>query len=144
MIVIDANLLLYAYDIAFSEHIRAREWLEKVISEQELIGLPWQSISAFIRVNTDPKLPGPRFTMQEATAQVDEWLALPNVQPLAPGPNHWLLFRRMLTEGKVRGPLTTDAALAALTIEYGGVLYSADRDFARFPGLRWVNPLQQI
>lgn len=143
MIVIDANLLLYAYDYAFPQHKRARNWLESVFSGQEPVGLPWQSIAAFIRVNTDSRLPGPRFTIEDAVELVDEWIALPHVQLLAPGPRHWPSFRKMLIEGHVCGPIATDAALAALTIECGGILYSADRDFARFPGLRWVNPLQQ-
>jgi predicted nucleic acid-binding protein len=79
--------------------------------------------------------------MEEAVQVIDQWLQLPQVQLLVTGERHWNLFRRMLLEGQVRGPLTTDAELAALTIEYGGVLYTTDRDFARFPGLRWVNPL---
>ena len=142
MIVIDANLLLYAYDTAFPEHGRARTWLEGVFSGQEVVGLPWQSISAFIRVHTDPRLPGQRFALEEAIEVVDQWLALPQVQPIEPGARFWPLFRKVLIEGKVRGRLTSDAALAALTIEHAGVLYTNDRDFARFPGLRWVNPLE--
>jgi predicted nucleic acid-binding protein len=68
-------------------------------------------------------------------------MELKNVRLLVPGERHWSHFQRMLEDGQVRGPRTTDAQLAALTIEYGGVLYTTDRDFARFPGLRWVNPL---
>jgi len=68
---------------------------------------------------------------------------LKQVRLLTPTERHWTLFQRMLVEGQVRGPLTSDAELAALTIEYGGVLYTTDRDFARFPGLRWVNPLEE-
>lgn len=80
--------------------------------------------------------------MEDAIEIVDQWLVLPQIHLLAPGARHWPEFRRMLTDGKVRGTLTTDAQLAALTVEYGGILYSTDRDFARFPGLRWVNPLE--
>jgi toxin-antitoxin system PIN domain toxin len=141
VIVLDANLLLYAYDEAFAEHARARTWLEDVFSGEEPVGLPWQTVSAFLRIHTDPRLPGDRLTMDEAVRLVDQWMMLPQVQLLAPGAHHWSEFRRMLVEGTVRGPMTTDAALAALTIECGGVLYTNDRDFARFPGLRWVNPL---
>ena len=79
--------------------------------------------------------------MEEAAARVEEWAALPMVHLLAPSDRHWDFFRRMLVEGKASGPLTTDAQLAALTIENGGILYTTDRDFARFPGLKWVNPL---
>ena len=143
MIILDANLLLYAYDEAFAEHERARAWLENVFSGSESVGLPWQTVSAFLRIQTDPRLPGDRFTMDEAVRLVDQWMTLPHVQLLTQGEHHWSEFRRMLIDGQVRGPLTSDAALAALTIEHGGVLYTNDRDFARFPGLRWVNPLLQ-
>ena len=142
MIVLDANLLLYAYDSAFAEHTKARPWVETTFSGQEPVGLPWQTISAFIRIHTDTRLPGNRFTVDEAVQIVDQWIALPHVHLLAPGTRHWSEFRRMLTHGKVRGALTSDAQLAALTIEYGGILCSTDRDFARFPGLRWMNPLE--
>ncbi|MGA7343652.1 MAG: TA system VapC family ribonuclease toxin [Terracidiphilus sp.] len=141
MIVLDANLLLYAYDSASAEHRKARSWLENVFSGQEPIGLPWQTISAFLRVHTNSRLPGDRFTTDEAVHEIDRWMELPQVRLLAPGERHWGLFRQMLLQGQVRGPLVTDAELAALTIEYVGVLYTNDRDFARFPGLRWVNPL---
>lgn len=79
--------------------------------------------------------------MVEAAALVDKWLERPNVFPLAPGELHWRVLRELLIAGQVRGRLTTDAQLAALTIEHGGTLYTTDRDFARFPGLRWTNPL---
>ena len=84
---------------------------------------------------------GERFTMAQVLAIVDQWVEMPHVRTLAPGEYYWAIFKEMLVAGDVRGKLTSDAALAALTIEYGGVLYSNDRDFARFPGLRWVNPL---
>ena len=79
--------------------------------------------------------------METAIAAAQQWMDLKQVRILAPGERHWTLLQQMLINGKVRGPLTTDAELAALTIEHGGVLYTTDRDFARFPGLRWVNPL---
>jgi hypothetical protein len=141
MIVIDVNLLIYAYDSTCDEHLKARTWVEDAFSGHEPIGLPWQNISAFLRILTYPGLMGERFTMRQALAIVDEWLERPHVRALAPREHHWTVFREMLVEGDVRGKLTTDAALAALTIEYGGVLHTNDRDFARFPGLRWVNPL---
>jgi predicted nucleic acid-binding protein len=72
---------------------------------------------------------------------LDEWIDQPNVRLLAPTENHWSYLRQMMTEGQARGPMVTDAQLAALTIEYGGVLHTTDRDFSRFPGLRWKNPL---
>ena len=143
MIVLDVNIVLYAYDSACVEYEGARTWLETVFSGQEPVGLPWQTVSAFLRIHTNSRLPGDRFTIEEAALVVDEWMELPQVRLLVPGERHWSLFRRMLLEGQVRGPLTRDAELAAITIEYGGVLYTTDRGFGRFPGLRWVNPLLQ-
>jgi toxin-antitoxin system PIN domain toxin len=141
VIVLDANILLYAYDQASAAHSRAREWVEAAFSGEEPVGLPWQTIGAFLRITTNSKLTGKRFTLEEASSIVDEWLNLQNVILLAPGDSHWPLLRRTLIEGQAKGPLVTDAQLAALTIESGGVLYSSDQDFGRFPGLRWINPL---
>jgi toxin-antitoxin system PIN domain toxin len=141
MIVLDVNILLYAYDTASHEHRQARKWVEEVFSGDQPIGLPWHTLTAFIRILTYPGLLGERFTMGQALAIVDQWAEMPHVRTLSPGERHWKLFRDMLVNGNVRGKVTTDAALAALTIEYGGVLHTNDRDFARFPGLRWVNPL---
>lgn len=105
------------------------------------VGIPWQSVAAFLRVATNPRLPGDRFNIDEAARIVDGWFEQPNVQFLAPGERHWAALKEMLVQGQARGPLVTDAQLAALTIESGGVLHTSDRDFARFPGLRWTNPL---
>lgn len=141
MIVLDVNLLLYAYGAASPRHKEARAWLEKVFSSTEPLGLPWQTLAAFIRIVTNPRLPGFRRSPEEAARTVDEWLEQPNVRVLTPGDDHWSIFRRMIVEGQASGPLVSDAQLAALTIEHGGVLHTTDRDFARFPGLRWKNPL---
>ncbi len=140
MIVIDANLLIYAYDLASADHKKSLVWLENVLSGVEAVGLPWQSISAFLRVITNRRLAA-RVAVEQAVHVVEEWLQQPNVQILVPGDQHWSVLRRMILEGRASGPLVSDAQIAALTIEYGGVLYTADRDFARFPGLRWKNPL---
>jgi toxin-antitoxin system PIN domain toxin len=141
VIVLDANILLYAYDAASSFHTVARRWLEDTFSQGSLVGLPWQTTGAFLRITTNPTFPGRRFTVEEAGALVDEWLKQPNVHALAPGHGHWALLRKMMIDGQARGSLVTDAQLAALTIGHGGVLHTTDRDFARFPGLRWTNPL---
>lgn len=141
MIIVDANILLYAYDRTSSRHKKAKDWIEQVFSGTVPVGLPWNVISAFLRIITNPRLPGERLTAEDAVNIVDSWLAQPNVSFLGPTDNHWPLFRKMLVEGQGRGDLVTDADLAALTIEHGGVLQSTDRDFARFPGLRWTNPL---
>lgn len=141
MIVVDANLLIYSYDMHCVQHKRSAAWLEKVFSETEAVGLPWQSMTAFLRVVTNRRLPGVRVSLEDAAQAVEEWLLVPNVRILVPGEQHWSLLKQMVVEGGASGPLVSDAAVAALTIEYGGVLHTADRDFARFPGLRWLNPL---
>jgi uncharacterized protein len=141
VIVCDANLLIYSYNTGAARHAKARAWLEKIFSGTDVVGLPWQAASAFLRVTTNSRLPGERFSLAQATQIVDLWLANPNVRVLIPGDHYWPLFRRMMIEGQASGALVSDAEIAALTLEYGGVLYTADRDFARFPGLRWKNPL---
>jgi toxin-antitoxin system PIN domain toxin len=143
VIVPDANLLLYAYDADSTQHVKARQWVEEALSGQAPVRLPWQTAGAFLRIVTNPALRGERFTPQEAVAIIDEWLAQPNVRMIGPGDVHWPLLRQTIVEGQVRGSLMTDAQLAALTIEHGGTLYTTDRDFSRFPGLRWHNPLAQ-
>jgi len=141
VIVLDANLLIYAYDTNSPHHAKARVWIEEIFSSRAPVGLPWQTIAAFLRIVTNSRLPGNRFTPEEAVRLVDLWLEQPNVRPLSPGDDYWQLLGRTIVEGQASGPLITDAQLAALTIEFGGVLHTTDRDFARFPGLRWTNPL---
>lgn len=144
MIVPDANLLLYAYDSNSTQHLKAREWVEEVLSGEVPVRLPWQTVGAFLRIATHPALRGERFMPDEALAIVDEWLAQPNVRMIGPGEQHWPVLRRTVLEGQIRGALMTDAQLAALTMECGGTLYTTDRDFSRFPGLRWKNPLARL
>ena len=141
MIVLDANLLLYAYDSTSKQHPAAKLWLQEVLSGHELIGLPWLSIWAFLRVSTNPRLFENPLPMESALSAVELWIETGQTRQLSPGERHWVLLQKMMIEGNVRGPSTTDAALAALTIEYGGILHTTDRGFARYPGLRWVNPL---
>ena len=141
MIVLDANILLYAYDTTSPQHARARRWVERVLSSGTPVGLPWQTAATFLRIVTNPRLPGERFTLEEAARVVDRWVEQPNVRLLGPGDDHWPVLRQMMIDGQARGPLITGAQLAALTIEFGGVLHTTDRGFARFPGLRWTNPL---
>jgi len=142
LIILDANILLYAYDSDSDRHQAARAWIEQVFSEGEPVGLPWQTVAAFLRVVTNSRLRGDRFTAAQAAAIVDAWLAQPNLRLLAPGDSHWSILKLAMADGQVRGPMVSDAQLAALTMEYGGTLHTTDRDFARFPGLRWTNPLE--
>lgn len=141
MTVIDANILLYAYDASAVLHEKARTWLFATLSGNAPVGLPWQSVAAFLRVMTNARLPGKRFSVDEVLIFVESWIVQPNVRMLAPGEDHWRLLKRAIIDGQVHGPMLTDAQLAALTLEHGGILHTTDRDFARFPGLRWTNPL---
>ena len=141
MIVVDANLLIYSYDLDSAHHKKSLSWLEELLSGVEAVGLPWQSVSAFLRVITNRRLPGTRVTLEQAVQVVDQWLQQPNVQVLVPADQHWSVLRQMILEGRASGPLVSDAEIAAITIEQGAVLHTTDRDFARFPGLRWKNPL---
>ena len=141
MIVLDANLLIYAYDLDSAHHKKSLSWLEELLSGVEAVGLPWQSVSAFLRVITNRRLPGMRVSLEQAVQVVDEWLQQPNVQVLVPPDQHWSVLRQMILEGRASGPLVSDAEIAAITIEQGAVLHTTDRDFARFPGLRWKNPI---
>lgn len=140
MIVLDANILFYSYSTASPEYTKAKACVEKLFSGTELVGLPWQTIAAFLRISTNPRLPGAR-PATEAAHEIENWLMQPNVRIVTPGEDHWAVLRHMMFQGQAFGPLVSDAQIAALTIENGAVLYSTDRDFARFPGLRWVNPL---
>lgn len=105
MTILDANILLYAYDSGSTLHAQARSWVESVFSSGDAIGLPWQTVSAFLRVVTHPRLGGDRFPMKEAVAIVDQWLAQPNVRLLAPGERHWSLLKPALVDGQARGAL---------------------------------------
>ena len=142
MILVDANLLLYAYNTDAEQHAQAREWLEAALSSPQLFGLSWQTITAFIRISTNPRaFPNP-FSIQEAMEIVSSWLARPSVTILIPGERHWTILSELLTQGQAYGPLVMDAHLAALAIEHGATLCTTDRDFSRFPGLLVMNPLE--
>jgi uncharacterized protein len=140
MILIDANLLLYAYDSLSDQHAAARHWLMASFSKSEPIKLAWVTILAFLRIATNPRMRAQPFTSSEAIAVVEGWLNRPNVGILAPTDRHWAVLKDLIPKAQVRGALMMDAHLAALAIEHGAVLYTNDRDFSRFPGLQWVNP----
>jgi uncharacterized protein len=141
VIVPDANLLLYAYDSNSDRHPYAGRWLRQILSGADTVGLNWLSIGAFLRIATNSRLGRSQLPMTSAINIVNEWLAMRAVRLIVPGEGHWAILKEMLVAGRVQGPVTTDAQLSALTIEHGAILHTADHDFARFPGLRWVNPL---
>lgn len=141
MTLSDVNLLLYAYDSSSPFHARARDWLEARLSGAETFAFAWISVLAFIRLSTNPRLYLRPLSVDAALALVDDWLAQPCATLVHPGARHTAVMRQLLIPFGTAGNLTTDAHLAALAIEHGAELCSADADFSRFPGLRWSNPL---
>jgi toxin-antitoxin system PIN domain toxin len=141
MILTDANLLLYAYNVDAAEHETSRRWLETQLSGSNLFCFAWQTITAFIRISTNQRAFAAPLSTKEATSIVTEWLERPQTVLLTPGENHWAIFQKLLESGQATGPLVMDAHLAALALEHGATLASTDRDFSRFPGLMLINPL---
>jgi len=141
VILIDTNLLLYAADSSSRFHRRARQWVEAAFSGPQPVRLAWVGVLAFLRIATDPRVQTAPVRMQDALAVVNAWMAQPNTDVLAPGERHWAILGDLLTRLQVRGPMVTDAHLAALAIEHGATLATNDRDFSRFPGLRVEYPL---
>lgn len=142
MKVLDLNLLLYAINRDSPEHARARPWLESLLSDPGAVGLPWVVILGFLRVATNPRVFRNPLSVTDAIQVAEGWLSRPNVLVLIPREGHWRILVNLLRGSGTAGNLTTDAHLAALCIEYGAELCSADSDFRRFEGLRWHNPLR--
>jgi hypothetical protein len=142
VILVDANLLLYAYQPRAAEHAASKAWLEAVLSEARLVRFAWVTVWAFLRISTNPHIFERPLSADEAGAIVTSWLARPMAAILEPGERHWDILRGLMHQGQTTGPLVMDAALAALAIEHGATLHTTDRDFSRFPGLDWINPLQ--
>ena len=141
MILVDANLLLYAYNASSEEHHQAKEWLEDALSGAEPVAFCWPVLLAFIRIATNARAFPRPLSRLEAIIAVTSWLERPQAVVVSAGQNHWDVLQRLLSEGKISGPLVSDAHLAALTIEHGGTLFTTDRDFGRFPDLKFRNPL---
>jgi len=141
MIFVDANLLLYAVNRDLPQHEAAREWWEGVLSGGTPVSLAWVVILAFLRVSTSTRVFERPLSIEAAAAYLGDWLAIPVVKPASPGPAHWRILQHLILQSGTGGNLTTDAHLAALAIEHGATLYSADNDFKRFPGLVHVNPV---
>lgn len=141
MKIVDTNLLVYAYVPALEQHAAARRWFEQTVSEDESVGLAWVSVLGFVRVVTNPRIFRVPLLIDRAIAIVDDWFQQQSVEIILPTPRHWATLRDMLTKGQAGGPMTTDAHLAALATEHGATVYTTDRDFLRFPGIRVVNPI---
>ena len=141
MILVDANLLIYASSSTFRQHQAAKDWLDRQLSGSVRVGLPWPSLLAFLRVMTHPRILQFPLSMANAWTEVTAWLAADPAWVPRSTEQHPEIFGRLLLLPGIRGNLVHDAHLAALAIEHGLILFSTDGDFARFPDLRWQNPL---
>jgi toxin-antitoxin system PIN domain toxin len=140
LILLDANILLYAYDLSSPVHQAARTWLTKTLSGDEPVGLSWPTILAFLRISTNRKIFQEPYSIGEAVTIVDDWLSRPTVYLLQATAHHWPILRKLLAETGSTGKLVMDAHLATLAIEHDAFLITRDRDFAQFQRLRSMNP----
>jgi toxin-antitoxin system PIN domain toxin len=143
VILVDANILIYAHVSTFSQHDAARNWLDDRLNGATNVGLPWPSVLAFLRLVTNPRVVRQAVPIADAWRQVRDWLACEPVWIPQPTGRHAEVMSQLLALPGMLGNLVPDAHLAALAIEHGLTLCSADGDFARFPGLNWVNPIAQ-
>jgi toxin-antitoxin system PIN domain toxin len=141
VILIDANILIYAQNEDAPSHHQARVWLDGQLGGLARVGLPWGSLLAFLRVTTNPRIYRHPVPMDVALAQVADWLSADPVWIPQPMERHLDILDNLLSGQSLFGNLVSDAHLAALAIEHGLTLCSTDSDFARFSGLQWVNPL---
>jgi uncharacterized protein len=141
MILVDANLLLYAEDSLSEHHEAARSWWDERLSGLEPVALCWPVLSAFVRIGTNARLHQRPLLLKEAIARVQSWLDQPCVRLIEPGEQHWFHFQQMLRSGNAVGNLVSDAHVAALAVEHNCVLHSTDAGFSRFRGLKWRNPI---
>ncbi len=141
MILPDLNLLLYAYNSHTPQHSSARRWWEEAMNGDELIGLPFEVTFGFIRVATNPRLGLAKVALADARRVVESWLNLPQARVLNPGALHFARVMDLMAAAMAAGPILSDAILAAYAIEHRATLFTNDGDFARFPVLKWENPL---
>lgn len=141
MILVDANLILYAIDSSSPMHEKAVLWWNRSLSGSSPVCLSWTVILAFIRIATNARIFDKPLSLDQALSYVNDWLAQPCVRIIGPTVSHWEVFQRLLKSGQAVANLTTDAHLAAIAIEHGCTMMSTDSDFMRFKGLKWENPL---
>jgi toxin-antitoxin system PIN domain toxin len=141
VILLDANLLVYAHVASLPQHRSAVSWLDGQLNGDAIVALPWQSLLSFARLASNPRIFERPLTVESAWNQVERWLDCPMVRIPVPGERHREILGQLIRSSVDRPNLIPDARLAALAIENGLILCSTDRDFARFTGLNWVNPL---
>ena len=140
MILPDVNVLVHAHNVDSAVHERARLWWDGCLSGAEGIGLAWATILGFVRITTNRRVVARPLPVQDVMQRLQAWLVLPHVHIAQPSDGHFARLRAELERLGTAANLTTDAHLAVLAMERGYILYSTDADFARFTGLRWVNP----
>lgn len=140
MILVDANVLLYAYDATSPRHAGARAWLEETLDSGETVGFPLVTLLAFVRISTNAAVFSAPLSSDEAITLVTAWLSRADAMVVLPTARHWELLVDVARRGQARGAQMTDAHLAALAIEYGAPLCTMDRGFGRFKGVRLLDP----
>jgi hypothetical protein len=141
MVLMDVNVLVYAHRADAPDHISYRHWLETIINGDEAYGMADLVLSGFLRVVTHPKVFNPPSDLASALAFAQEVRGQPNCVLVQPGARHWQIFSDLCQRAGAKGNLIPDAYLAALAIESGSEWMTTDRDFSRFPGLKWRHPL---
>jgi len=141
MVLLDVNVLLYAFRVDSSEHSALNPWLTELANGESPFGLSDTVLAGFIRIATNPRVFDPPSPIEDALAYADGLRSRPNCVRIAPGPRHWAIFSRLCLAVGAKGNLVPDAYLAALAIESGSEWVTTDRDFSRFPGLRWRHAL---
>ncbi len=144
MILVDANLLLYAEDKSSEFHAAAGTWWDAQLSGTESVCLCWPVISAFIRIGTSPRVSRHPLTLTEATERVQSWLDQPRIHIIQPTENRWKIFNKCCASGSATANLVSDAHLIALAMEHNCVLQFKDTDFASFRGRNGAIPLRRI
>jgi len=141
MILTDVNVLVYAHREDAPGHVAYREWLENLINSDQAYGFSDLVLSGFLRVVTHPRVFSPPSDLTSAFAFTQILRSQPNAIPVSPGSRHWDIFKSLCEAAGVKGNLIPDAYLAALAIESGSEWITTDRDYSRFPGLKWRHPL---
>ena len=142
MKIVDINLLIYAINRDAPHHVKAKQWLEDALSGEEPLGFAWIVILGFLRIITNTRIMPEPLAADVAIELIEEWLSQPASLTVEPSRRHWSILKELITPLGTAGNLTSDAHLAALSIEHGARLYSTDNDFSRFTSLRWTNPIQ--
>lgn len=142
MILCDVNVLVYAFRADAPNHASVRAWLRERLASDESFGVAELVLSAFVRIVTHPRIFVKPSTVNEAFRFAEAVRERPNAVPVAPGQRHWGIFRRLCEQSGAKGNLVPDAYLAALAIEHGCEWITTDRDYTRFPGLRWRHPIE--